>query len=887
MSGALITNLTGLKMSGHDTGVNCDLELHRMTLKRRSIRAQVTLAAPMVAGVLGMVASPSGWCQQAVVATSGTSAPVEVDASDASEPTTDRIVITGSSQRGEALGSTPPDLELNDADIQALGVTDLAGLLDAIAPEASSGGDPVILLNGVRVASTREIRQYPSEAVERVQVLPEQVAAAYGYGADRKVVNFILRKHFEALTLVAETELRTEGAGEEYEMRGGMVRVQGDKRWNLNGRYQATRPILESDRDVPEVQDGYSLRGNIVPAAGAAVIDRTLDGLAGEPVRVASVPDTVPDRPLALEDFVLTANMPSVTSQHRYKSLVARRNDAELSAAYNQTLGNATQAGVSVALDYYETEGLLGLRKVAIDLPPDIAYSPFSEPVRLLRLGSVTEPRRRVSDELSVETAFHANHVADDWIAGVSGTLEHRVRNVATDRSFDADAIAVAVRGGVSPFGDLAPYLDRTADRTRTESTEGDVNLTLNGDLFEAPAGDAASMISVGYGRIDRASQSRRDSRYEVVDLTRDYLRLRSNLDIPLVASWMELPLIEQLSVNLNLSRERLSDFGVLSAYGGGASWTPVDRLRLHASYATKEGAPSVNQLGDPAITTPDQRILDQVVGETVFATRIDGGNPSLSGSASETFKLGARFDPIPDVDFFLRADYTNTEIRNPVRSFPDPTPEIEAAFPARFMRDEAGQLTAFDNRPVNLLRSDSRDLRFAFRYAHDLEIDEAGSEPALRVVTSLNHLWRLRERLQIAADIEPLDYLGGAVGARPAHEIRLASSLTQGGAGAKMEVNWRSETQVHSAVSEPHGLNFSDLATVRLEAFYSFSGADEEGADLAWLSGARISLMVDNVFNKKQHVADSFGATPRRYNADLLDPVGRTIELQFLKQLN
>ena len=56
----------------------------------------------------------------------------------------------------------------------------------------------MLLLNGQRISSFRELRDVPTEAIERVEILPEEVALKYGYHADQKVVNIVLRQRFRS-----------------------------------------------------------------------------------------------------------------------------------------------------------------------------------------------------------------------------------------------------------------------------------------------------------------------------------------------------------------------------------------------------------------------------------------------------------------------------------------------------------------------------------------------------------------------------------------------------------------------------------------------------------------------------------------------------------------
>ena len=101
-------------------------------------------------------------------------------------------------------------------DVRATGATNINDLLDALAPQIGSaqgrsGGRPVLLLNGQRIAGFRELRDIPPEAIERLEILPEEVALKYGYRADQKVVNIVLRQRFRSTTAQVGGELATEG----------------------------------------------------------------------------------------------------------------------------------------------------------------------------------------------------------------------------------------------------------------------------------------------------------------------------------------------------------------------------------------------------------------------------------------------------------------------------------------------------------------------------------------------------------------------------------------------------------------------------------------------------------------------------------------------------
>ncbi|MDP9085509.1 MAG: TonB-dependent receptor, partial [Pseudomonadota bacterium] len=140
-------------------------------------------------------------------------APVPDPAQDQGEGDQTDIVVTGQRQQGAVIGDIPPEQQLSQADIRSYGVGSVAELLTELAPQTTSGrgGQPVVLLNGRRISSFAEIRDLPTEAIQRVDILPEEVALKYGYRADQKVVNFVLRRRFRAATVELSDRQATEG----------------------------------------------------------------------------------------------------------------------------------------------------------------------------------------------------------------------------------------------------------------------------------------------------------------------------------------------------------------------------------------------------------------------------------------------------------------------------------------------------------------------------------------------------------------------------------------------------------------------------------------------------------------------------------------------------
>ncbi|MFN5245077.1 MAG: TonB-dependent receptor plug domain-containing protein, partial [Novosphingobium sp.] len=108
------------------------------------------------------------------------------------------ILVVAERIRGQVESTAPPIAVLDEKDIQALGATTLADVLTQLAPQTGSGrgrgsGPPVVLINGQRIGNFREMRNFPQEAIRRVEILPEEVALRFGFPANTRVVNMILK----------------------------------------------------------------------------------------------------------------------------------------------------------------------------------------------------------------------------------------------------------------------------------------------------------------------------------------------------------------------------------------------------------------------------------------------------------------------------------------------------------------------------------------------------------------------------------------------------------------------------------------------------------------------------------------------------------------------
>ncbi|WP_168694341.1 TonB-dependent receptor, partial [Sphingomonas flavalba] len=653
----------------------------------------------------------------------------------------EEIVVTGQKPRGSVIGDIQPELQLNAADIRAYGVATIAELLDELSAETrsdrGSGGAPVVLLNGKRISGFSEIRDIPTEAIQRTEILPEEVALKYGYRADQKVVNIVLRRRFRATTAEADGRTSTDGGGTAVQLEGTRFQIRGDSRLNLSVEYRHADALRESQRDLVSRAVGapFAAAGN-VGAAGGGEIDPALSTLAGAPVTIAGVPAGAAGGVPSLADFAATAGTPNVDDVTRYRTLRPASEQLSLNAVLSRTVLGNVSATVNASLDVTGSDSLNGLPGVSLTLPAASPFSPFADDVTLYRYPGGFGPLRQRMRGVSGHAGVALSGMLSDWTWSLTGNYDHGESRTVSDAGLDAGALQARLSAGdptLNPYGVLPDGLiaRRAANRARGISDSGTLELVVSGALARLPAGAVTTTVKAGGAATGFESRSWRNGIATAGSLSRETGSGQLNLDLPIASRRNQaLAALGDLSVNFNAAVDQVSDFGTLTTIGYGASWSPTPALRLIASVTDDEAAPGMQQLGNPVVLTPDVRIFDYIRGVTASVTQIDGGNAALLATNRRVVKLGANLKPTDSLT--LSANFINRRTRNPVAALPAPTAEIEAAFPDRFLRDADGVLVQVDARPVNFARRSGSELRWGFNFSRRLKTSERVAE-ALR----------------------------------------------------------------------------------------------------------------------------------------------------------
>ncbi|HUE78327.1 MAG TPA: TonB-dependent receptor [Sphingomicrobium sp.] len=766
----------------------------------------------------------------------------------------DEIVVTGQRPRGSVVGDIPPENTLDSRDVRATGATDIAELLEALAPQIGSargrgGGRPVMLLNGLRVSSFRELRDIPTEAILRVEILPEEVALKYGYRADQRVVNIVLRQRFRSTAVRAEGRTATDGG-----YASGLGDVTGliigpDSRTSINVRAEGNSALTETERDIA-----------FQPVPGNPELDprdaRTLIG--------------------------------------------SRRTLRETITHNRQVLGNVS-ATLNGELEHSEGRSLLGYPVFADGSP----------------LSSDLDARVRNTSTDSAHAGLALNWDKARWRWSVTGngdfarnitlsdpndpaTSRDRSRSTSASGGLDATANGSLFK---LPAGDASATFRVGADTLHLDSSRRRAGLTTANSVGRTQ-GDASVNLDLPVSRRNRDFSAlgnlTLNANAEVEQLS-DFgtlTTLGAGLNwtplerLNLITSWTReagAPSVSQLGDPiLETPGTRIFDFTrgetvLVDAITGGNSELDSDRrnvLKLGANWR-----PS---------TKLDMRLRADYVRSRLDRpiANFPGPSAALEAAFPERF---VRDSSGVLVSADLRPVNFNSARRDTLRWGFDFTKSLRSARPSqaaidqlRARRGAAGGPPP-DGPPPDGPPPEAGGERGGGggggrgfgggRFG-------GGGRQGGRLTFSLTHTVNLLDEVVIRPGVPELDYLHGdalgSSGGRPRHEVEAQAGWANNGLGARLSTNWRSGTRVDSA--EAGSLRFSPLATVNLRMFANLGERFDLVSKHPWLRGTQVRLDVRNMFDTKPKVRDAAGLVPISYQPDLLDPLGRTVGISIRK---
>lgn len=562
----------------------------------------------------------------------------------------ERIERTGESsvrdvigQSGQA-GITPTPLSafLGAAPIQLRGL---------------SAGTTLVLVDGRRVTPsgatgvTFDVGSIPLAAVERIEVLADGASAIYGADAVGGIVNVILKKSGQGLTLAARYGVAEGGVGEERRVSASYGFSSDQLRGSVSLDYLDTGAIRYGDRDPTRDMDyrrfGFSDRRSTFTDPGTvySVDGSNLPGLASSR---AIIPVTANGRP-TVADFSSTAGQEKLSSDYfsqNYLQSPSKRigGVADLTYKFNETLsafGNVLASRQTAK--YFVT---LPFSNAALIVPASNPYNPFGVNVTVNRLLTGVSPDTNDSSDTFVHS-----------LAGLRGKLDNGFRwefavnysrddnRVHEENYYNTAAIQSALNNpsptatlnlfatGPVASPDVLKALLPPVDKSYFASAAS-VDGQLSGSLMNLAGGSLSFAVGA-------------DFRKDKLKISSPFDNTRGDRSVASVYAELRAPILENLTLSAAGRYDHYSDFGSTSNPKLGFEWTPTETLQFSGTWGTSFRAPpltyvySVPFIVQANVTDPARG------GESVLVPATRGEGKNLKAETANTHTLGMRFTPL------------------------------------------------------------------------------------------------------------------------------------------------------------------------------------------------------------------------------------------------
>jgi outer membrane receptor protein involved in Fe transport len=716
----------------------------------------------------------------------------------------DEIIVTGSRLATTGLDTSAPVTVLDRVDIDATGAASIGELLRELPVATASASDTagrgnggsatvalrglsavntLVLINGRRVlsnndGSTVDLNSIPFEAVERVEVLQDGASAIYGSDAIAGVVNIIMRRDFDGLTIKGGYGIASRGDLPNRELSATFGHRADDSGFVFNASWRDADGNFIADRPISRDPDWRAQGGRNFR----------------DPLPLVAVVQGLPG--MGTQELVLRDGVAQAAAVGDFRPFVFPDTGDPLSVGndginywlYETSASDISQKSISFFGDHDFNDNLKGFLEASFNrrhsvgyLAPDYFGAVYGDPIILSAnndfnpfgvdlsvarsIGEQPFRGRRQSNVTSDVSRFVAgvegglgswkwdlsfnNQNLDQLTFGGEGVLRDRLQQAAGD----SDVCRAAGNGCVpiNLLGDadsITPEMldfisadSYTAVKSRLQA--GVIN--FSGGLFSMPAGEVRMAIGAEYRRETFSSDNDRNAELnafvarsptpDAFPPAREVQEVYAELAIPLL---QDAPFAKSLDLDLAGRYSDYDNFGSTSNPKVGLKWRPVDSLLVRGSWGTGFRAPTFAEafggqtrgfatIVDPC-AGPDFASLpgcggQQAPANTTGTFVVSGGNPDLLPEDADNLTIGLVFTPSFAERLSLTLDYYQIEKEGIIgsidRNFVLAQNAANGSYADRVTRDPTtNSVTEIVATRANLLDQSIRGVDFGVQYS-------------------------------------------------------------------------------------------------------------------------------------------------------------------------
>ncbi len=723
----------------------------------------------------------------------------------------------------------------------------------------------LVLVNGRRVAISSfaesittnfvDINTIPVAAIERVEVLKDGASAVYGSDAVAGVINIVLREDFDGFEVSAGYGDVTSGSSSEKNFSAIWGTSGEDSNITMIVDYFTNETLFNSERGRLGSANNSAFGGADYRSSrgfpGRFFVD---DGEGGQIIqRDPGCPPAQVAGQTCLYDYGPWNLL--IPESERTGLLVLGRNGlgsnvevfTEIAVQHNTSIAQ----GAPTPLD--ETAGL------TLNNHPNDPY-PTTNAVGISRFRTVDAGPRQWSietDNLRAVVGLRGSIANEwDWEVAVQRARSESTQTGSRSQGWvRTDFLQTLLTSGeYNPFGGFINSQDVIDQITTSLVRQGKSDLTMydaqvNGSLFDM--GGRPVLMAAGLEYRDESVSDVPDDQFQRgLIFGTEAVSAQAQRDNWSAFVEFSLPLAESLELQIAGRHDDYEDFGSSTNPKVALRWAPMDQLALRASWGEGFRAPSLAQVGlGPSQESEFFQDTFGCADNPAYCANTDfqiffAGNPDLVPEESETFNIGAVWQPTATVDLSL--DFWDIEQDKKIDEVPrifiyqqecNNQASTICVRGAPLPGDTLGPLSFIRSGFVNIGKQSAQGVDFAAAYSM-----EAGPG---NLTLGLDYT-RLLEFDKVVLDgtglaFETQEFAGEYE--YPEDRAALTGDYEVGDFGIRTRVNYISSFKDFRPLSPPVTASVSDVSSFTTVNFqFTYGG----------IKNTRIALSLDNAFDEE-----------------------------------
>ena len=667
--------------------------------------------------------------------------------------------------------------------LRGLGSSRTLVLINGQRAAVYGGGSIGVAGNSVDISSI------PIAAIERVEILRDGASAVYGSDAIAGVVNFILRSNFQGLDVTGTAGTPTRKGGGQQEnvsLYGGLGDLVGD-RYNagIGVNFQHFAPLMGSSRAfATRYSPGY---GNDVTSSFAFPANVAIPAANGGGTRNPLVPNCGPDS-LADVNFPtqcrfdnspfdsLQPEMNKVSFMLNGHAALSNTSQLYTDDSFSQVRTRTTVQPVPLS---YQNPLIAGnpyiayLRNLlatqyptynnkavapgtgAFLLPPSSPYYPADwaaannvggQPLNLIYRDFANGPRNTLdtANTLRLVGGIKGDTAGWDYDASLLYSQIQVSENLETGYPLYSKIMPLLDQGNINPFGPTSdPNALAAAQDTvfrgqdfRSKTSVTSLNGRISHELAQLPAGPLAAAAGAELRRetfeYDPAQAVQTG---DIAGQGGNQLPESASRNVESAYVEFDATLLKGLELDVAGRYDHYQGIGSTANPKVSLRWQPQEWVLLRAAAGKGFRAPSLTDLyASQATSVTANGTRDWILCPTFSAsnpacsfqfTTVTGGNPHLTPERSQSFTLGAVFEPVRDFSIELDSFWIYLKNAIAVGGLGYATIMQSAASEQQFAsyinRDAAGNIVSINQTNANLFKVNVSGLDMDLKYRFDM----------------------------------------------------------------------------------------------------------------------------------------------------------------------